>query len=187
MTKRDLVKWLEKEKITALATAKERKEKMIEQAAEAEYAAIDLNKFMKEMRESYEDIVSHFDELAERSKSRKGIAVSKFHWKISCSEYSWFVEDPSHLATTVKDLIRIDTEDYQAARRQAISYYNNVEKTYDDVIQTVKNLSSAKDGLEYLAKLGFNTSKILPLEEKKQLPATISVNVDTKYLIFDKD
>lgn len=88
---------------------------------------------------------------------------------------------------TAREVVRINTEDYENAKRQAIAYYNNVEKTYDDVIQTVKNLPTAKDGLEYLKKLGFNTSSILPVEQKKQLPATISVNVDTKYLIFDKE
>ena len=55
------------------------------------------------------------------------------------------------------------------------------------VIETVKNLPTAKDGLEYLKKLGFDVSEIEPAEKKKQLPATISVNVDTRYLLLDKE
>lgn len=57
MTKRDLVKWLEKEKETALEVARERKTKMITQAVEAEYAIIGLDKFINEMKIDFENMV----------------------------------------------------------------------------------------------------------------------------------
>ena len=183
MNKRELVKWLEKEKEAALAVAKKRQNKVIEDAENKEFDSIDLDKFIEEMIASYEDIIRHFDQLIDKCKGKR-ITVSKYHWKISYYNMVELSQHPNKLTSYIKEMINVDTEDYNTARREAIKYYNSVEKTYDDVIQTVKNLPTAKDGLEYLNKLGFDIKSIMPLEQKKQLPATISVNVDTRYLIF---
>ncbi len=186
MTKRDLVKWLELEKESARKIATERRDKMIQDARGKVYDVIKMDQFEQELQESFAQILKSFDNFFYRCSEIKGISTSKFHWKLSYNEFEHYHYDPKHLHAMVQEIVKIDTEDYNKARREAISYYNNVEKTYDDVIQTVKNLPSAKAGIEYLTKLGFDVSKILPAEPVKQLPATIGINVDTKYLIFDK-
>ena len=186
MNKRELVKWLEKEKESALVVAKETKAKMIDRAEQKEYDAIELDKFIDEILSSYEDMIKHFDDLMERARKRDGVTVSKYHWKLSYNQMLIYTSNPEDtLKHYIKEMINIDSVEYNTARREAIKYYNSVEQTYDDVIQTVKNLPTAKDGLEYLKKLGFDIKSIMPMEQKKQLPATISVNVDTRYLILN--
>ena len=186
MTKRDLVKWLEKEKEFALNLAKERRKQAIEQATNSAYEAIELDDFIDELSASFSQIIDNFDRLFRRCADHKGMSCHKFHWKLSYAEFKRYLDDPDHLNEHVRELISINTDEYNQVKREATLYCNNVELSYDDVIQTVKNLPTAKDGIEYLKKLGFNVSKIEPLKQEKQLPATISVNVDTKYLILDK-
>lgn len=187
MNKRELVKWLEKEKSTALNKASQHKAELIDEAAQKVYASIDVDKFIAELSASFLDITRHFEDLFERASSVKGVGVSQYHWRISYNGYQSLLNDPTRLEDYVYEMIKITSEDYESSRKEAIKYYNNVEYTYDSVIQTVKNLPNAKDGMEYLDKLGFDTSSIVPMKQEKQLPATISVNVDTRYLLLNKD
>ena len=188
MNKRDLVKWLEKEKTAALEQAKATKFDIINRALDREYESIGLDSFLDALQASFKSMVDAFDDLKRRCRScsdtDNNIHVSDYYYKLSYVEFTKYTQDRDYLAKYVKEMIGIDTEAYGEAKREAIKFYNNVEMTYDNVIQTVKNLPTAKDGLEYLAKLGFDSSAIVPAQVKKQLPAVPSVNVDTRYLLI---
>lgn len=161
MTKRDLVKWLEKKKPEAIEKADKAREKAITTAKELEYKEIGFDEFL-------EDAIPHL----QRFIKKYGDFISRFG-------------DIATIRKNIEEILRLDTERYRKARDDANSNRRAVESTYNTVIETIKNLPTAKDGLEYLKKLGFDVSEIEPAEKKKQLPATISVNVDVKYLLLD--
>lgn len=113
--------------------------------------------------------------------------MSKYNWHYGYNEFLAYYSDKSTIRKNVAESIHLSTKRYKKVVEEINLNRRAVESTYNTVIQTVKNLPTAKDGLEYLKKLGFDVSEIEPAEKKKQLPATISVNVDVKYLLLNKE
>lgn len=187
MTKRDLVKWLEKKKIEAIVKAEKTKNEAIEAAKELEYKDIGFDEFLENSVPHLQRFIKNYGEYIEKVNAVDGISMSKYNWNYGYHEFVAKFGDIKTIRKMMKDSIHLDTKRYNKTREDAYSYRRNVESTYNTVIETVKNLPTAKDGIEYLKKLGFDISEIQPVAQKKQLPATISVNVDVKYLLLNKE
>ena len=186
MTKRDLVKWLEKKKPEAIAKAKMAGEKVIADTKELEYKELGFDEFLEDAVPDIQRFIKKYGEFIDKVNEFDGIAMSKYSWHYGYSNFIAHFGDVATIRKNIEEVIHLDTERYRKARDDAYSNRRAVESTYNTVIETVKNLPTAKDGLEYLKKLGFDVSEIEPAEKKKQLPATISVNVDVKYLLLEE-
>lgn len=186
MTKRDLVKWLEKKKFEAIAKAERAKDEAIEAARELEYKDIGLDEFLENSVPHLQRFIKNYGEYIEKVNAIDDISMSKYNWNYGYHEFVARFGDIETIRTKMKESIHLDTKRYNKTREDANSYRRNVESTYNTVIETVKNLPTAKDGIEYLKKLEFDISEVQPAERKKQLPATINVNVDVRYLLLDK-
>lgn len=187
MTKRDLVKWLEKRSSEAIVTARNDRDKMIERAKEVEYVAIGLDDFVKDTVDIFKKYLDRYGAFIANVNSIDGMSMSKYNWRFGYNDFVAKFSDAQTIRGNYKEAIHINTTRYKEIVDKANSDEAKVESTYYTVIETVKNLPTAKDGLEYLKKLGFDISEIEPAEKKKQLPATISVNVDVKYLLLNKE
>lgn len=187
MTKRDLVKWLEKKSLEARTTAQKDRDKLINRAKEVEYTYIGLDDFVKDTAEMFRKYLDRYAEFIEHVNSIDGMSMSKYNWRFGYNDFVAKFGDAQTIRDNYIEAIRIGTLRYQQIVNKANSDKAKVESTYYTVIETVKNLPTAKDGLEYLKRLGFDVSEIEPAEKKKQLPATISVNVDVKYLLLNKE
>lgn len=185
MTKRDLVKWLEKKKPEAIAKAEKAKNEAIEAAKELEYKNIGFDDFLDDALPCINEFIEKYGKFIDKVRTFDGMSMSKYNWKFGYSDFVARFSDRQDVRSNMEEAIHIDTERYRKTRDNANSNRRAVESTYNTVIETVKNLPTAKDGMEYLKKLGFDISEIEPAEKKKQLPATISVNVDVKYLLLD--
>lgn len=185
MTKRDLVKWLEKKKPEAIAKADKAREKAIADAKELEYKEIGFDEFLEDAIPHLQRFIKKYGEFIDKVNAIDGYSISKYHWHYGYNDFISRFGDIATIRKNIEEILRLDTERYRKARDDANSNRRAVESTYNTVIETIKNLPTAKDGLEYLKKLGFDVSEIEPAEKKKQLPATISVNVDVKYLLLD--
>ena len=185
MTKRDLVKWLEKKKPEAIEKAVKSRNEAIDAAKELEYKELGLDDFLDDAIPHLQKFIEKYGKFVDKVNALDGYSMSRYNWHYGYNEFVSYFGDANNIRKNVAECIRLDTERYRKVRDQANSSRNKVEATYNTVIETVKNLPTAKDGLEYLKKLGFDVSEIEPAEKKKQLPATISVNVDVKYLLLD--
>jgi len=188
MTKRDLVKWLERKKIEAVDKAAEAKDQAIKNAEELVYEKLGVDEFINNIYSSVSDALDKYEAYIEKvnSKSDTGISISPYHYYYGYNTVLERYGDKRVLRNRLVELIYIKTEDYNTLCSNLREDCRNVHRTYDTVIETVKNLPTAKDGIEYLKKLGFDISEIQPAEKKKQLPATMSVNVDVKYLLLNR-
>lgn len=186
MTKRDIVKWLEKKKPEAISKAVKARDEAIEAAKELEYKELGFDEFLEDAIPHLQRFIKKYGEFIDKVNALDGYSASKYNWHYGYNEFVSNYGDIKTIRKNIAECIRLDTERYKKARDNAISNRRAVESTYNTVIETVKNLPTAKDGLEYLKKLGFDVSEIEPAEKKKQLPATISVNVDVKYLLLEK-
>lgn len=186
MTKRDLVKWLENKKSCAVSESNGARSKAIDDAQEVEYKSLGLDDFLDDICPLFDAILDKYKSYLEKVNGVEGVSMSRYHWQYGYND--WYVKfgDRKKLRRELIGIIHLDTERYKEVCTTMRDSCRNVETTYDTVIETVKNLPTYKDGLEYLKKLGFDVSEIQPAEVKKQLPATISVNVDVKYLLLKK-
>lgn len=189
MTKRDLIKWLESKGHQAEIQAEKDRLARISSAKEIEYKDIGLDEFIDVADSIMQKFLGQYEEFIEKVNTNaiKGIGMSRYQWNYGYNDMLVKFGDKKKVREEISNIIRIDTERFKAERDAANEYKRNVVHTYNTVIETVKNLPTAKDGIEYLKKLGFDISEIEPAEKKKQLPATINVNVDVKYLLLNKE
>lgn len=186
MTKRDLVKYLENKAKEARERAAKRKAEMINEAQECIYEEIGVNAFVAEVVPMYEEILKKYQEYFEKIHNTEGVSISPYYYKLGYNALAKDLTDVDSFKKIVAESTRISSAEYNEVVSQASEHARKVASTYDTVVMTVKNLPTAKDGLEYLKKLGFDVSEIEPVKHEKQLPATTSVNVDVKYLLLGK-
>ena len=186
MTKKDLVKWLQGQKDIALSNAKTDSANSEEKLREKYLKDFGVNKFLDEIIPRLEQACNSYAEFINNIMREEGVSISRYHHRFGY----YILENFTHkndFKFAIFSSLHFDNEhEYTKKVRKLENFICSVEYTYDTVIQTVKNLPNAKDGLEYLKKLGFDLSEIQPIEQKKQLPATISVNVDVQYLLLNK-
>ena len=187
MTKRDLVKWLDKKSLEARTTAQKDRDKLVNRAKEVEYVDIGLDDFVKDTVDIFKKYLDRYGAFIANVNSIDGMSMSKYNWRFGYNDFVAKFSDAQTIRENYKEAIHINTTRYKEIVDKANSDRTKVESTYYTVIETVKNLPTAKDGIEYLKKLGFDISEIQPVAQKKQLPATISVNVDVKYLLLNKE
>lgn len=186
MTKRDLVKWLERKQSEAKKTATEAKDKKIDEIKETFYKELGIDDFVDRVVPIFEKAFAEYKSFYDKVENIDGVTISKYGWKRGYYDIQAFTEKDNIRDSIIEVIHYADTPTRTKINEVSIECVR-VESAYNTVIETVKNLPTAKDGIEYLKKLGFDISEIQPVEQKKQLPATISVNVDVKYLLLNKE
>lgn len=187
MTKKDLVKWLQGQKDIALDKAKENSANSEEKLREKYLKDLGVDKFLDEIIPQLEQVCNSYAELVNNITREEGVSISRYHYKFGYYDFEKLTHKHEFKSAIFSCLHFDNDHEYKKEVRKLNDFVCSVEHTYDTAIQTIKNLPTAKDGIEYLKKLGFDVSEIEPAEKKKQLPATISVNVDVKYLLLNKE
>lgn len=186
MTKRDLVKWLERKQLEAKEKAKEAKDKKVTEIKEAFYKELGLDEFVDTVVPIFEKAFAEYKSFYGKVRNIDGVAISKYGYRRGYYDIEALTEK-GNIRDSIIEVLRYSDTPTQAKINEVNNECKKVERAYITVIETVKNLPTAKDGIEYLKKLGFDISEIQPVEQKKQLPATISVNVDIRYLLLNKE
>lgn len=186
MTKRDLVKWLESKQSEAKKKALAAKDKKIFEIKEAFYKELGLDEFVDTVVPIFEKAFAEYKSFYDKVDNIDGVTISKYGWRRGYYDIEALTEKDK-VRDSIIEVIHYNDTPTQAKINEVSFECKKVERAYITVIETVKNLPTAKDGIEYLKKLGFDISEIQPIEQKKQLPATISVNVDVKYLLLNKE
>ena len=186
MNKRELIKWAEHEKAIAVEKAKENAKNRITEIREFYYEQIGVNDFVDSVVPHFEAAFKEYEKFYSKIDDTVGVSISKYNGPRGYYGIQALTEK-SVIKDALQEAIRFSTHHEMISKMNKVKDdQREVTNTYDTVVETLKNLPSAKEGLEYLAKLGFNVATIRPLEEKKQLPATTDVNVDVRYLLLNK-
>lgn len=186
MTKEGLIRWAKTEKDRAVGKAVVESEKKIGELKDKFYEDIGINEFADQVTPIFEQVFAKYKEFYGKLDEIEKIRVSKYGYGRGYYDIEKLT-DKNIIKTAVIEAIHYNQHPIQEQINAISVTVSKVKHTYDTVIQTLKNLPSAKDGLEYLEKLGFNTADITSENKKKQLPATINVNVETKYLMIGKE
>ena len=185
MTKRQLIKWIQNEKVTALEDVRKQRDKGIDcmksffmNKVNAEQTIDDLYPILSQLKDVLDSYIgrvaevggAHFNQYGNNSLYRN---ILNLQTKEEITK--WLSDSTSFGGNST----------YASTRMKLISEVQKVEYAYNTVIETLQNLPNAKSGIEYLVKLGFDPSKIV-VEENKKLPTTVTVNVDTQYLMLNQ-
>lgn len=189
MTKRDLVAWLKDKQQEAVSKARAEGERRYDVCKENIYSEMGLDDYIHTMMKQLDTLNTTITKFVQANCNfETGVSYSQAYGSLR-----YIVNKYDNSFEGVKKLVADDlyldrNKQLEQVYREARQLKANVANTYDVAIQTVKNLPTAKDGLEYLTNLGFNVSEITPKskEGEMQLPATVSVNVDTRYLLIEK-
>ena len=185
MTKVQLVKWLEVKRHQAEKAARETKDKKVTEIKEAFYKELGIDDFVDTVVPIFEKAFAEYKSFYGKVGNIDGVTISKYGYRRGYYDIEALTEKEKVRNSIIEVLRYLDTPTMTKINEASIEC-TKVSGTYNTVIETIKNLPTAKEGIEYLKKLGFDISEIQPVEQKKQLPATINVNVDIRYLLLDK-
>lgn len=185
MTKKDLIKWLQRKQAETIAKAERVKDKKITEIKEAFYEELGVNDFVDTVVPIFKKAFAEYEKFYNKIGAIDNVNISKYGYRRGFYDIM-ALTDKDKIKGSLTEVIHYHEHPVYTKISEVASECSKVGKTYNTVIETVKNFPTAKDGLEYLKKLGFDLSEIQPAEQKKQLPATISVNVDVQYLLLNK-
>ncbi len=185
MTKKDLIKWLQRKESKTVETALDVKNKKTDEIREEFYKDLGVDGFVDKVTLIFEKAFTEYEKFYEELDKIEGLRVSKWGYKLGYHDIQRLA-DKNAIKQSLIEAINYINHPINKQIMGVNTEYQKVKNTYYTVIETVKNLPTAKDGLEYLKKLGFDLSEIQSVEQKKQLPATIAINVDIKYLLLNK-
>lgn len=185
MTKVQLIKWLEKKQAEAIAEAKAARDKKVDEIKENFYEDLGVNTLVEIVVPVFKKAFAAYEYFFDKVDAIENVSISRYGYRLGYHDVR-ALTDEDKVKSSITEVIHLNSHPVYKEIQKVQEECNNVKKAYDTVIETVKNLPSAKDGIEYLKKLGFDISEIQPVEQKKQLPATINVNVDVRYLLLGK-
>lgn len=186
MTKKDLIKWVEAKRNEAVAKAKEEENALHDELYQKHLSAMGVDDFINKITPLFDQLLKEYAQFFDKIDNMEGVSISKFGYSGCCYNRVEEMTDKRRAKNNITDVIHFDHD--HAFKQEMHKLHEETMKvftTYETVIQTVKHLPTAKDGIEYLKKLGFNVAEIQPVQQK-QLPATLGTNVDIRYLMLKK-
>lgn len=186
MTKKDLIKWVEKQRESALNEVKEKKCKALASCKEKIIEEIGLDEVANEIQKK-------FNEIDDKLRSWKAeldpdITLDDTYWGTMARDIRQYIGEPDSTKRNLleNDLRISDSKAYQKIRKKFDETRDNVNREYTNVIANVQALKNAKLGVEYLESLGFDLTK-LKEADAKPLTTALSVPINTEYLFFGRE
>lgn len=184
MTKKDLIKWVEAKRNEVVAKANEEENTLQTELYQKHLNAMGVDDFINKITPIFDQLLKEYDQFFEKIDNMEDVSISRYGYSGCCYRRVEEMTDKRKAKNNITDVIHFGNgHAFKQEARKLQEETKKVSATYETVIQTVKNLPTAKDGIEYLKKLGFNVAEIQPVQQK-QLPATLGTNVDIRYLML---
>lgn len=180
MTKKDLIKWVNKQKELALAEVDKKRSEAFASCKEKIIEEIGLDEVASEIQKK-------FNEIDDKLRSWKAgldpdITLGDEYWGTTTRDILPYISEPG--ATKLR-LLRCDlkisgSKVYRKIKKKFDEMESRVNREYTNVIVNVQGLKNAKLAAEYLESLGFDLTKF------KEVPLTtaLSVPINTDYLFI---
>lgn len=183
MTKRQLVKFLERKQEEALNNARdsyiEAKQNYMEQNEsdmKMDVVAKNIAMLISQADDTLDDWMRYINEHPEleiETVNNYNCLKSKLNDLVTCS--------------SIKSYMYKHVNDVSKRKGQLEKRYNQVKSgitsNYTNVIANVQQLKDAKLGVQYLTELGFDLTSLLE-EDKHPMTTALSVAVDTSFLFI---
>lgn len=186
MTKKDLIKWVEAQRESAVSEVEDKKYEALVSYKEKIIEEIGLDEVASEIQKK-------FNEIDDKLKSWKAgldpdITLDDKYWGTTARDILPYISKPGSTKWRLlaNDLRISDSKAYQKIRKKFDETRDNVNREYTNVVANVQALKNAKLGVEYLESLGFDLTK-LKEADAKPLTTALSVPINTEYLFFGRE
>lgn len=168
MTKREIIKWLKQEKVTALNKLSEERDKVKRELYKKTYEEMNMADFCKETDLKLNAILIEYKNKFDEKK-------------LSTWSYNGFKMRLESLTNYLNDYLEEDIKrilNYGAINTNFSKLSDGVIDNYDNLIYNVGNMNKTKDIEEYLKSLGMK----LPNAENTNETTTLVKPIDVRYL-----
>ncbi len=184
MTKRDLVKLLERKQEEAINTAATEYQAARGNAKDAVIKAIGFENVAAKMQEHIEKAFDIWKSFSEKALDTEGVSFRGGYINPSNRLYEYVGDAGTVFRYLSNNEIRVNTE----AMRQAETAYKeltvNINRNYQNVIAVVQSFKTTKEAAAYLKELGFDLGEL----ENPPAPVTaLAVQINTSYLFINKN
>jgi SHS2 domain-containing protein len=183
MTKRDIIKFLERkqqEKRDAVTNAFDANR---EQLVQSIYSAWGLPALADKMQPLLVEAFRLWDDWKKEHKDYEGLQLNHYFYSLINQLISYTESKGATYKQLIADHIRLDTKAMQIQRQEYHEQLNDVGSTFNTVIATVQQMKIAKQAAVYLKELGFDLSELENPAEPVQTALMIPVN--TRFLFVD--
>jgi hypothetical protein len=184
MTKKILLKWLEKQEAKALAEVLKQRDQAQAQLRDWKCTETKFDELVAEIEPMlnavYDRVQAWHNEneaICGRASMQYG-SISRTLYPLVCGHQS--------LADTIRGAEFSDTKKDAELMDKFGNMYRDVEGTYEKVIAVVNSLANANLGMEYLEGLGFDLTG-LKTDEEKPVETALATPIDTRFLRLKKE
>lgn len=183
MTKRTLLKWLDKQKQKAFNDAKAEHNKVYTERQDAIYRKMGLKEVADGIQKHMTEAAKVWDAWINKPDVKDYISS----WYSSIypdSIFNNYTGQEGHAYTKLTgDILRLDSAELEQLSKNQEIELRKINETYNNVITVVDGMATAKDAAAYLTGLGFDLSEV----DKPAAPVTaLAIQIDPHYLFINK-
>jgi hypothetical protein len=179
MTKRDIIKFLERKQQEKLDAIRKDYEQSQEKYEQATYAKLDVPALADKIQPLLEQAYGLWKDWRETCENQEGLTIRGYHTLISSLAYCASSNDGTY-KKLVNEHIMLDTKEMEHMYKAYQDEREGVLKTFRTVLASVQQMKTAKQAAAYLKELGFDLSELE--NPAKQMETALMVPVDTQFL-----
>ena len=179
MTKRDIIKFLERkenEKTSAIQSDYEAKR---EQLIQSTYSKWGVPALADKIQPHLEEACKLWEDWKKKNENNDGLSIHAYYSLVPQLISATSSEDATYKKITGENL-RLETKELEALKRECTNQLRGARTTYNTVSATVQQMKTAKQAAVYLKELGFDLSELSNPAE--QVQTALMVPIDTRYL-----
>jgi hypothetical protein len=184
MTKRDLVKWLERKQNEATDAAADEYYAATGKAHNDVLHELGLEKAAKDMQEHIEKAYDIWMDFQKKCAVIDGVSFRDTYSSPSNRLYEYVGEKGTTFRILANSVIKLNTQVFQDAKTAYEDLIINIKRTYQNVIAVVQSFKTTKEAAAYLKDLGFDLNEL----DNPPAPVTaLAVQINTSFLFINKN
>lgn len=184
ITKRQLVKWVNRKRQEALALAHEQHDKSRANHTERLRAELGIS-------ELAEGLTPLLDQARVLIQNWQAKSVERVQINVSWGTLPGFILRYTDSKTSVYEALcgeafRDTTTERRQLEKSSEEMKREVDTNYLNIMRNIETFKNAEVGLEYLKGLGFDVAEFID-EVERPLTTALAVPIDTRYLFLNKE
>jgi hypothetical protein len=180
MTKRDIIRFLERKQHEKTSSVREVYEATRDQLVKDTYTKLGLDKLAEKMQPLLEEAHGLWESWRKKHENKDGITFNTYYNSLVVRLDKATSSDTATYDTLTGDHVRLETKDLSKLYDGYAAQIKCVNDTFITVMATVHQMKSSKQAAAYLKELGFDLSELEnPVE---QVQTALMIPVDTRFL-----
>ena len=180
MTKRDLIKFLERKQREKQMSITHEYQVLREEILQRTYAEIGLTALAEKMQTILEEASNLWKSWMQKHENTDWIQVNSNYYSIIAVLNGCAHDNNAMFKRLTGNELRVNPAEIELADKEYVKQQHCVNNTFIAVITTVQQMKNAKQAVVYLKELGFDLSELENI--KPDAKTALMVQIDTRYL-----